>query len=547
MAIDSPSQDSTLPPPQTRQGLVRAMGTISLFTLLSRVMGFVRDIVIAHGFGAGLAADAFFVAFKLPNFLRRLFAEGAFSTAFVPVFSDYLARGDQNATREAVQAVFTALAFILLVVVALGQIFMPYLIYAVAPGFSDQPDKWQLTVELTRVTFPYLFFISLVALAGGILNSFHRFALPAIAPVLLNISLIFGALVLAPHMDQPAMGLAIGVFLGGVMQLLLLWPALSRIGMPFRFRWRALSRQERHPAIHRILTLMGPSVLGVSVAQINLLFDIFLASWLPAGSISYLYYADRLVEFPLGLIGIAMGTAILPAFSAKAANNDLDGLRHDLDFALRLVLLITIPATVGLVVLREPILTLLFERGAFGAESTRLTAQALLAYGLGLTAFSAIKVAAPVFYALKDTRTPVRIAILCMTTNIGLNIALMIPFQHAGLALATTLAAFLNAGLLFYHLHLKIGYQPEKGLGTMLLKTSVATGFMLLFLDWGIATYWNATDTTTQRAITLLPIVLGGIVLFMVSTWGLGMKEPRALLRILKRRKPNANSPAEEK
>ncbi|MEO5354770.1 MAG: murein biosynthesis integral membrane protein MurJ [Magnetococcus sp. XQGC-1] len=531
-AVAPPDPPAPVP---SRRRLMRAMGTISLFTLLSRILGFIRDIVLAHSFGAGLAADAFFVAFKLPNFLRRLFAEGAFNTAFIPVFSDYLARGDQEATREAAQAVFTALATILLLVVAIGQLFMPYVVYIAAPGFADQPEKFQLTVELTRVTFPYILFISLVALASGILNSFHKFALPAFNPVLLNLALIFGALVLAPHLEQPTMGLAIGVFLGGVVQLAMLLPALKRIGIPLRLRWKALSRTNRHPAISRVLTLMGPSVLGVSVAQINLLVDLFIASWLPAGSISYLYYADRLVEFPLGLIGIALGTAILPSFSARVAHNDLDGLRRDLDFALRITLLVNIPATAGLIVLREPILSMLFERGAFSGETTLLTAQALLAYSLGLTAFSAIKVGAPVFYALKDTRTPVRIAILCMLSNILFSLLLIIPLQHAGLALSTTLSAFLNAGLLFYHLRQKIAFRPDRKLFTLLTKTTIATGLMVLFLLWSRDTFWQSSASTGQMAMILLPILLLAVLLFVCATWLLGMEEPRALLRHLRK------------
>ncbi|MEO5341667.1 MAG: murein biosynthesis integral membrane protein MurJ [Magnetococcus sp. MYC-9] len=519
----------------SRRRLMRAMGTISLFTLLSRIMGFIRDMVLAHSFGAGMGADAFFVAFKLPNFLRRLFAEGAFNTAFIPIFSDYLARGDQQATREAAQAIFTALATVLLVVVAIGQLFTPYVVYIAAPGFADQPEKFQLTVELTRVTFPYILFISLVALAGGILNSFNKFALPAFNPVLLNLTLIFGALVLAPHLEQPTMGLAIGVFLGGAIQLLLLLPALKRIGIPFRFRWQALRRSTRHPAIPRLLTLMGPSVLGVSVAQINLLVDLFIASWLPAGSISYLYYADRLVEFPLGLIGIALGTAILPSFSARAARDDREGLRHDLEFALRLVLLINIPATVGLILLREPILAMLFERGAFSPETTQLTAQALLAYALGLSAFSAIKVSAPVFYALKDTRTPVRVAIICMLSNILFSLLLILPLQHAGLALATTLSAFLNAGLLLYHLRHKIDYRPGRSLWILLGKTALATVVMALFLIWGRETFWMPNASTGQMALILLPLMAASLLLFVGTTWLLGMEEPRALLRALRK------------
>lgn len=514
---------------------MRAMGTISFFTLLSRIMGFVRDMVMAHTFGAGMGADAFFVAFKLPNFLRRLFAEGAFNTAFIPVFSDYVARGDMKSTQEAAQSVFTALATILLLVVAIGQLFMPYVVYIAAPGFADHPEKLQLTIDLTRITFPYIFFISLVALAGGILNSFQKFALPALNPLLLNLALIFGALVLSPHLEQPTMGLAIGVFLGGVLQLALLLPALKKIGIPLRFRWRALTRSDRHPAIQRVLTLMGPSVLGVSVAQINLLVDLFMASWLPVGSISYLYYADRLVEFPLGLIGIAMGTAILPSFSARAAHHDLDGLQNDLDFALRIVLLINIPATAGLIVLGEPILAMLFERGAFTAETTQLTAQALLAYSLGLSAFSAIKVGAPVFYALKDTRTPVRIAIVCMVANIIFSLILIGPLRHTGLALATTLAAFLNAGLLFYHLRSKIGYRPGRAFITLLIKTAIATGVMTLFLFLSCELFWDNTATTAHMAAVLFPILLVGILLFAGMTWILGMEEPRALFRALRR------------
>ncbi|MBF0195015.1 MAG: murein biosynthesis integral membrane protein MurJ [Magnetococcales bacterium] len=511
--------------------MVRAVGTISFFTLLSRILGFVRDVVIARIFGAGMGADAFFVALKLPNFLRRLFAEGAFSTAFVPVFSDYLKDGDDKATKEAVKAVFTSLTVVLVVVVAVGQIAMPLIIWIIAPGFADDPEKYQLTVDMTRITFPYIFFISLVALAGGILNSFHRFALPAVTPLLLNIAMIVGALYIAPLMDRPIVGLAVGVLLGGVAQLAIQIPALKSIGMPFSFRWNW-----QHPAIKRILLLMGPSLLGVSVAQVNLLFDIFLASWLKEGSISYLYYADRLVEFPLGLIGIAMGTAILPALSAKASSGDDEGLKADLDFGLRLVLIINIPATVGLLVLREPILSLLFERGAFDAETTSLTAQALFAYGLGLGAFSAVKVLAPAFYAMKDTKTPVRIAIICMVSNMVLNIILMIPLQHAGLALATTIAAFLNAFLLLRGLGKKIGYYPGRKFFITMLKTFVASGVLCIFLFLAKVAYWQPGLQTLDKTMILLPIIAVGIVLFVLVGRLVKIEEIQSLAGLLKRK-----------
>jgi putative peptidoglycan lipid II flippase len=525
---NSPASSAAKP----KNRLARAVGTISFFTLLSRILGFVRDVVIARFFGAGMGADAFFVALKLPNFLRRLFAEGAFSTAFVPVFSDYIAEGKEKETREAAQSVFTALTLVLAGVVVVGQVIMPLLILVVAPGFSDDPDKYQLTVDLTRITFPYIFFISLVALAGGILNSFHRFALPAATPILLNVSMILGAVFIAPTLDRPALGLAVGVLLGGVAQLAIQLPALARLGIPFSFRWDL-----KHPAIRRILLLMGPSVLGVSVAQVNLLFDIFLASWLKEGSISYLYYADRLVEFPLGLIGIAMGTAILPALSAKAASGDQEGLRADLDFGLRLVLIINIPATIGLLVLREPILGLLFERGAFDPETTRLTAQALLAYGLGLTAFSAIKVLAPAYYAMKDTRTPVRIAIICMTTNMVLNVILMIPLQHAGLALATTLSAFLNAGLLLRGLGGKVGYRLGGRFWGTMLKTAVASGVLAGFLVLSKMAFWHTPGDTLDKALILIPIIIVGMVLFILTAWLLKIDEMRSLAKALGRRR----------
>lgn len=519
-----------------RQRLVRHAGIVSFFTLISRVLGFVRDIVLARGFGAGMGADAFFVALKLPNFLRRLFAEGAFNTAFVPVFSDYLTKGAREETSEVVKTVFTLLATILMGVVLLSQIIMPLLIMAAAPGFIDQPVKFDLTVTLTRITYPYIFFISLTALAGGILNSLHRFAVPAFTPSLLNVALIFGALYLAPMFDRPVLGLAWGVFLGGVIQFAIQIPALKKAGMSFGFRWNP-----KHPAVKRILKLMGPSILGVSVAQVNLLFDILIASFLPVGSISFLYYADRLVEFPLGLFGIALATAILPALSAKAAKGDQEGLHHDLDFALRLVAVISIPATVGLVILAGPILSLLFERGAFGAETTALTAQALWAYAFGLTAFSGVKIAAPAFYAMKDTRTPVRIAIIALVANMVMNVAFMIPFKHAGLALATSMAAYLNVGLLLKALRAKTGFSLGRGFFLTLGKVSAASGVMALFLLWGRGAFYDPGAGTGEKALVLLPLIGAAMGLFFAAAWLFRLTELRDLIRTIRRKKAAKN------
>ncbi len=514
------------------RNLLRSAGVVSLFTLFSRILGFARDVVIARGFGAGMGADAFIVALKLPNFLRRLFAEGAFSTAFVPVFSDYLARNDREETHQAVKAVFTMLLVVLTLLVVVCQIFMPWLIYLLAPGFNDSPEKIQLTIDLTRITFPYILFIALVALAGGVLNSHNRFGIPAATPMLLNISLIGCAVFIAPHLQEPAQGLAAGVFLGGVTQLALQWPALKSIGMGFSWHW-----DPRHPAIRRILQLMGPSVLGVSVAQINLLFDLFLASWLPEGSISYLYYADRLVEFPLGLVGIAMATAILPALSARAAAGDIEGLHHQLDVGLRFTLLLNIPATVALILLREPLLSLLFERGAFTPETTRLAAQALLGYGLGLTFYSLIKVTAPAFYAMKDTRTPVRIAIIAMVSNMVFNIILMFPLQHAGLALATTISALINATLLLYRLHQKTGFKPRPGFWQVFIKTTLASMAMAALLLVALPHLEDPNGSLTMRAALLTGTIVLSATLYFATAWLLGIQEIKLIVNMLARRK----------
>ncbi|MBF0342034.1 MAG: murein biosynthesis integral membrane protein MurJ [Magnetococcales bacterium] len=519
-----------LPDSSGHSQLLRSTAIIGFFTLLSRISGFVRDMIIARAFGAGMGADAFFVAQKLPNFLRRLFAEGAFSTAFVPVFADHLAKGDPEETRHAVHAVFSYLATWLLVVVAAGQVIMPALVVVAAPGFLEDPAKFDLAVVLSRVTFPYIFFISLAALAAGILNSHRKFAIPAATPILLNICMILGATVFTRYFDPPVMGLAIGVTLGGILQLSFQLPALHRLGLGFRFRWNPA-----HPSVRRILLLMGPSVLGVSVAQINLLLDLFLASWLPDGSISYLYYADRLLEFPLGMIAIALGTAILPLLSAKAARGDVEGFKQNLETALQVVAFLTLPATVALVVLREPMLTLLFERGAFAPETTRLTADALLAYAIGLSALATVKVTAPAFYAMKDTRTPVRIAIICMVANMGMNLVLMFPLKHAGLALATSLAGFLNAGLLLRALRQRFDITIRRELLVTLFKALIASLIMGVFLYLIREFYWSRTLSGTRQGLYLTGMLLGGGGIYLIGAWLMGMGEIRFLVRLFKK------------
>ncbi|MBF0622344.1 MAG: murein biosynthesis integral membrane protein MurJ [Magnetococcales bacterium] len=521
--------------------LVRAVGTIGFYTLLSRVLGFVRDIILARAFGAGMGADAFFVALKLPNFLRRLFAEGAFNTAFVPVFNDVMANHTPEEVRHLAQSVFTILAVVVAAVVVVVELFMPGFIMLVAPGFTDEPEKYQLTVDLTRITFPYILFISLVALTGGILNSYRKFAIPAATPILLNVFIILGAVGLAPTMERPAMGLAVGVLIGGIAQLAIQWPPLLRINMPLKFRW-----DPRNPAIKQILSLMGPSLLGVSVMQISLLFDIFLASWLPEGSISFLYYADRMVEFPLGIIGIAMATAILPGLSARAARQDIDGMKRELDFALRMTLLINLPAAVGLIVLREPILSLLFERGAFDAQTTEMTSRALLAYGSGLLAFSAVKIITPAFYALKDTKTPVRIAITCLIFNMVMNVILMFPLKHVGLALATSLASYLNTVLLLVYLKRKTGFSLSRAFYGCFGKGIVASAVMVVFLSWGVDQYWQAGLSLTEKGIVLIPLIFGSMALYFGVAILLRMQEVGDLFSVLLKRKRSVSESLSE-
>jgi len=432
--------------------VTKAAGIVSGATLLSRILGFIRDMVIAGFFGAGMAADAFFVAFRIPNLLRRLLAEGSLTIAFIPVFTEYLQKDGDAAAFQMARSAFRLLALLLALVAVVGILMAPLIVRIMAPGFMLAPDKLSLTIELTRFMFPYIFFIGLVALCMGILNALGHFAAPALAPVLLNLSMIVVVLFVSPHLPNPVYGLAIGVLLGGVLQLALQIPFLIRSGI---FFWKAASLF--HPGLKRVGILMLPAVFGAAVYQVNILVGTLLASLLPAGSVSYLYYADRLVQFPLGIFAIAAATAVLPSFSKYAANHDKTALNETFGYAMRLVSFITIPAMVGLIILREPIVGLLFQRGAFDNTTTFLTAQALLYYGLGLWAFSAVRIVVSLFYALQDTQTPVKMAAISIGVNIILGAALMWPMKHGGLALATSLASMLNLALLIKALKKKVG------------------------------------------------------------------------------------------
>ena len=506
--------------------LLRSTAVVSGMTSVSRVLGFIRDVVIAGMIGASGGADAFFVAFRIPNFLRRLFAEGAFSQAFVPVLSEYRTQRDQQAVRDLVDRSAGTLALVLFGVSLLAVIAAPLLVLIFAPGFHHTPARFDLTVELLRITFPYLLFISLTALAGGVLNSYGRFAVPALTPVFLNLSLIAAAIWLAPMMSRPTLALAWGVFFGGLVQLGFQLPFLLRIGLLPRPRFDLADA-----GVRRILKLMGPAIFGVSVSQVNLLLDTLIASFLVTGSVSWLYYSDRLVEFPLGVFSIALATVILPGLSREHARGSVEEFSHMLDWALRWVVVIATPAALALVLLAGPILTTLFQYGAFQAHDVEMASRSLMAYALGLLGFSFIKVLAPGFYARQDTRTPVRIGVIAMITNMVLNLLLVLPLAHAGLALATSLSAFVNAGLLLRILRRKDIYRPLPGWGALLLRVGMAVLVMCLVLYWGSAGLqeWLARDALSRAVWLGLWIGAGtGTYLLCLPLFGLRPRHMRA-------------------
>ena len=507
-----------------KPGLLRSGLIVSMMTMLSRVLGLARDIVIANLFGAGSGADAFFVAFKIPNFLRRLFAEGAFNQAFVPVLSEYRSQRDRVAVKGLINAVAGTLGLTLAGITLLAILAAPLLVWVFAPGFSQMPEKQALTVEMLRLTFPYLLLISMTAFAGSILNSYYRFAVPAFTPVLLNLSLIGSAIWLTPMMAEPVMALAWGVLIAGSVQLLFQIPFLARIGLLPRPKvsWK-------DEGVRRIMKLMAPALFGVSVSQINLLLDTVLASFLISGSVSWLYYSDRLVELPLGVFAIAIATVILPSLSTKHAEKSQQGFARTLDWSMRMVLLIAVPAAVALTVLAEPLLFTLFQYGAMTVHDVDMAAMSLRAYAVGLIAFMLIKVLAPGYYARQDTTTPVKIGIKAMVANMVFNLSLVFWLEHAGLALATSLSAFLNAGLLWYGLKKSGVFAWQAGWWKYLLQLILSTGLMLVLLLQLNPTLaeWASVDWL-QRAIWMAILVAFGGVGYVAMLILTGLK-PRDL------------------
>lgn len=460
-----------------QKSLLHATGIVSSMTLLSRMAGFVRDIIIALSFGATAGVDAFFVAFKIPNFMRRLFAEGAFSQAFVPVLSEYQQLRSQGEVKQFLSYIVGSLGVILSLITVVAVLSTPLLISIFAPGFAHDSPRFAMASTMLRITFPYLMLISLTAMAAAVLNTYRSFAVPAFTPVLLNISIIFAAIYLAPHLQQPVVALAWGVLIAGVVQLLFQLPFLHRQNLlaPPNFGWH-------DPGVKRVLRLMIPALFGVSVAQVNLLLDTIFASFLPIGSISWLYYSDRLTNLPLGVFGVAVATVILPELSRKHANRSTKHFSMTLDWAFRSILIIGLPAAIGLYLLAGPLLAAMLGYGKFTDIDVTKARLSLMAFSIGIPAFMLVKVLASGFYARQDIKTPVKIGVIAVVCNILLNLALIIPMAHAGLALATSIAAFVNSGLLLILLIRREIYQSALGWSKFFLQLLLANGFMAAWL-----------------------------------------------------------------
>jgi len=510
--------------------LLKALATVGSMTFLSRLLGFLRDTLVARVFGAGMATDAFFTAFKIPNLLRRMFAEGAFSQAFVPVLAEYKTKRGEEATREFVNHVASALSVILLVISILGVLAAPWVIMLTAPGFAATPDKFALTVALLHVTFPYILFISMASLAGAVLNTYGNFSVPAFTPTLLNVSFIIASLFLVPYFYPPVMALAWAVAVGGVLQLAYQVPYLARIG--FRVRFRIDWHDE---GVWRVVKLMAPAMFGVSIAQISLLINTIFASYLETGSVSWLYYADRLMEFPTGVLGAALGTILLPSLSKSHADNHHEEYSKLMDWGLRLTLMLALPAAVALAVLAVPLVCGLFYYGAFTVHDVWMTRQALMAYSLGLLGLIMVKVLAPGFYARQNIRTPVKIAVVTLCTTQLMNLLFVPTLHQAGLALSIGLGACLNAGLLFYNLRKSGIFQPQPGWGIFLLRILAGVSVMALVLHFAMVSneLWFHISSRT-RLLYLLGLVFVGAASYFATLWLFGIRARDYSKRVMK-------------
>jgi putative peptidoglycan lipid II flippase len=516
--------------------VAKAAGVVGLATLASRVMGYIRDMVMSWAFGTGFAADAFYVAYRIPNLLRELLAEGSMSAAFIPVFTETLTKESRESARHLANAVFARLLVILAVLTGLGIIFAPYVVKVVAWGwaYKAEHDKYVLGVTLTRIMFPYLLFIGLAALAMGMLNSLRAFLMPALSPVMLNILTITSVVLSLQFLSQPILGVAVGVVLGGMCQFLIQVPGLKKQGMMIRPQFTPT-----HPGVKKVGTLALPVFVSSSVNQFNIFIGTIFASFLATGSITYLFYGMRFIHFPLGIFGIAIATAVLPTMSAQAARHETGEFRETLSLGLRLVFFIMFPAMAGLITLRVPIVNLLLEHGQFDRISTQGTAAALLFYAVGLWAFAGVRIVAQAFYALQDTKTPVKIAVVALFANILLSAAFMAwtPLAHGGLALAASLAAMLNIGLMTVQLRKKIGRMDGKRIMVSLLKivpSSIAMGM----IGWRVGKdpVWPLAGNTLYKAELLAGAMAGSVLFYIIVMWILRSEELKFLWGLARRK-----------
>ncbi|MBI1921109.1 MAG: murein biosynthesis integral membrane protein MurJ [Geobacter sp.] len=519
-----------------KKNIARAAGVLGFATILSRIMGMVRDMVVSRLFGAGFATDAFIAAFQIPNMLRRFFAEGALTSAFVPTFSEVHGHQGEEESRRLANVCFTLLTIVMAVVVILGILFSPQIVSLMFPGFKGVPAKFELTVLLNRLMFPYIFFISLVALCMGILNTVRHFFTPAISTVFLNLSMIFCAVFLHSRFSVPIASLAVGVLLGGLLQLLLQLPTLYRKGFPLR-----LNFDFRHPAVRKIALLMGPSVFGVGVYYLNIMVGAILASLLPQGSVSYLYYAQRLFEFPQGIFTVSVAQAVLPSMSRQAAAGEMDGLKESLAFGLRMTLFITIPAMVGLMACATPIFSLVFMGGEFDFTKAQRCGEALFYYSMGLSLVALVRVLVPAFYSLKDTRTPVLVAFVAFILNLLFSLALMGPLLHGGLALASTLSALANMAMLLYLLRRKIGRFGGRAIAGAALKTFLASLPMAIAVAWAMRLIdWSARGDKLLKGMVLGGAIAVGVGIFFVCAYALRCEEVRDLFALIRKRRSSS-------
>jgi len=499
------------------KSLLKSGFIVSFMTLISRVLGLVRDVVIANLMGAGAAADVFFFANKIPNFLRRLFAEGAFAQAFVPVLTEYKQGRELPERQLLIARVSGTLGTIITVVTIFGVIASPVVTALFGMGWfldwwndGPQGEKFVLASDLLRITFPYLWFITFTAMAGAILNTLGKFAVAAFTPVFLNIAIISAAIWLAPNLNQPEYGLAWGVFFGGLIQLLFQIPFLKKAGLLVKPQWGW-----KDPGVTKIRKLMLPAIFGVSVSQINLLLDTLIASFLMTGSISWLYYSDRLLEFPLGLFGIAIATVILPALSSRHVDKSPQEFTKTLDWGIRMVLILGVPAMAGLFFLAEPMLMVLFMHGAFSPDDARMASYSLMAYSAGLLSFMLVKVLATGFYSRQDTKRPVKFGIIAMVANMVFNIALAIPFSYVGLAMATAASAAINAGLLGFTLHKEGVLKAQPGTWRFIIQVIIATAVMVAAIQW----FSPATEAWRTTSVIERPWLLAQVIGLGAATY----------------------------